>query len=174
MASQQPGTVTRIVSGCNPQEQATLQQIFDKQIVPMSDSFQIHFTPDYSRLKKGLKFVYFNKPFGMRHWMQNALGFPDNPVNDNAIVILMDPDQLILRPFTHNNFSNTEWRFLDGDTYTSVQHGKPMGQLYGFGLQWKDKIDMSKITADSPITTMSRSDARAGYIVGPPYIATGT
>ena len=63
MVVQQPGTVTRIVSGCNEEDQATLQGIFDDQIRPMApERFKIHFTPDFSGIKGGpQKFVYFNK-----------------------------------------------------------------------------------------------------------------
>jgi hypothetical protein len=180
MITQQPGIVTRIVSGCNDEDEAALRKIFADQILPMApDRFKIHFTPDYSKIKDTTQpFVYFNKPFGMRHWMQNALGFPDNPENEDAIVILMDPDQLILRPFTNNNFTNTEWQFIKkGDIPRSrVEHGKPMGQLYGFGLQWKQKINMTLVSPSekSPVDQMGFSEAQAGYIVGPPYVATGT
>lgn len=179
MAVNQPGTVTRIVSGCNQEEEATLQALFDTQIKPMApERFKIHFTPDYSNVKGGkTKFVYFNKPFGMRHWLQSALGFPDNPIDEDSIVVLMDPDQLILRPFRNNDFSNTQWKFVPPDQKprTKIEHGYPMGQLYGFALQWKQKIDMTKVSPNepSPVTTMSNEEARAGYIVGPPYIATG-
>lgn len=179
MAVNQPGTVTRIVSGCNEEEENTLQALFDTQIKPMSpERFKIHFTPDFSNVKGGkTKFVYFNKPFGMRHWLQTALGFPYDPIDEDSIVVLMDPDQLILRPFRNNDFSNTQWKFVPPDQQprTKIEHGYPMGQLYGFALQWKQKIDMALVspTEPSPVTTMSNEEARAGYIVGPPYIATG-
>jgi hypothetical protein len=179
MAVNQPGTVTRIVSGCNEEEESTLQALFDQQIKPMApERFKIHFTPDYSNVKGGkTKFVYFNKPFGMRHWLQTALGFPYNPIDEDSIVVLMDPDQLILRPFRNNDFTNTQWKFVPSDQKprTKIEHGYPMGQLYGFALQWKQKIDMTLVSPNepSPVTTMSNEEARAGYIVGPPYIATG-
>lgn len=180
MAVKQPGTVTRIVSGCSEEEQGQLQKVFDEQIKPMAPTrFKIHFTPDYSHIKgSGPAFVYFNKPYGMRHWLQNELGFPNHPRDEDAIVILMDPDQLILRPFRNNDFSNTEWKFIPKDEQprTKVEHGKPMGQMYGFGLQWKDKVDMKLVLPKgetSPINEMTRDEARAGYIVGPPYVATG-
>jgi len=55
-------------------------------------------------------------------------------------------------------------------------HGGPMGQRYGFGLQWKEKVRMSYVAPDlleaSPVDALSRADANAGYVVGPPYIAT--
>jgi peptidyl serine alpha-galactosyltransferase len=175
--SKQPGTVTRIVSGCDDEEaEKKMQEIFDTEIGPMSPEgrFKLHFTPDYSTLPNGKKFVYFNKPFGMKHWLENALGHPNNPVNKDAIVILLDPDQLIMRPFTNNDFTNTDWKFLGKNEkpYTRVEHGKPMGQLYGFGTQWRTKVDMKKLAPDSPIIKLSSEDARKSYIVGPPYVAT--
>lgn len=180
MVIRQPGTVTRIVSGCSDEEEKTLQAVFDEQIRPMAPSrFKIHFTPDFSSVKGSKqKFVYFNKPFGMRHWLENAIGFPRNPQNEDAIVILLDPDQLITRPFTGNNFTNTEWKFVPTgeEPRTQITHGYPMGQLYGFGLQWADKVDMKGVLKEgetTPISDMSRDELRRGYIVGPPYVATG-
>jgi hypothetical protein len=176
MRIQQPGTVTRIVSGCEDSEtEQKLQDLFDEQIKPMNPTnFRIHFTPDYSRIKEGRPFVYFNKPFGMKHWLENALGFPDSPVNPEAIVILLDPDQLILRRFTNNDFNNTQWKFISNDQepYIKIEHGKPMGQLYGFGLQFHDKVDIDKLAPNSPIKKLTRKQLQAGYIVGPPYVAT--
>jgi peptidyl serine alpha-galactosyltransferase len=196
--SGQPGTVTRIVSGCQPDEQVTLQRIFDDQISPMlllkednnnersKQRFAIHFTPDYSRVKPRVNYKYFNKPYGMKHWMENALGFPSNPQNEEAIVILMDPDQLIIRPFVDNNFTNTAWKFVPKNEtpYVRIQHGRPMGQMYGFYLQWKQKINMTLVLQDSseysaandelpsPVDALDNTQAQRGYIVGPPYIAT--
>jgi hypothetical protein len=62
MKSKQPGTITRIVSGCDPEDQDKLQKFFDETIHPMSPEgrFKIHFTPDYSHLK-GKFYPYFNK-----------------------------------------------------------------------------------------------------------------
>jgi peptidyl serine alpha-galactosyltransferase len=176
--SNQPGTITRIVSGCaNSDEESKMKAIFDEEIYPMEPSgrLKIHFTPDYSKLKNGKSFVYFNKPFGMKHWLENALGYPSRPINDDAIIILVDPDQLIMRPFTNNNFSNTEWKFLNPDEAprSSIHHGQPMGQLYGFGLQWKNQVNMTQLGfPNSPVDRLSYREAQAGYILGPPYVAT--
>jgi hypothetical protein len=182
MLSGQPGTITRIASGCSEEDQATLQAFFDDKIatmVPEKGRFRIHFTPDYSRLKPGPWYKYFNKPFGTKHWLEHALGFPDNPVNEDAIVVLMDPDQIILRAFRNNDFSNTVWSDLPpGQTAprTRIEHGKPMGQRYGFGLQWKTSVDQKKLLGeggkDSPLLTLTDAEMAAGYAVGPPYIAT--
>jgi peptidyl serine alpha-galactosyltransferase len=176
MVVNQPGTITRIVSGCDDKEsEEKITQIFNEQIKPMApDRFTIHITPDYSKLDNGKHFVYFNKPFGMKHWLENKLGFPNKPSNKDAIVILVDPDQLILRPFRNNDFSNTAWAHIaKGATpYSQVEHGRPMGQLYGFGLQWRNKVNMTAIAPHSPVDQLSYTQAQAGYIVGPPYVAT--
>ena len=179
MKIKQPGTVTRIVSGCNEKEEATLRQIFQDTIVPMEpERFKIHFTPDFAKiLKPGINYPYFNKPCGMKHWLEQALGFPDNPQNEDAIVILLDPDQAIMRPFKDNDFSNTEWIHLKdpNNVRTQIMHGAPMGQRYGFYLQWKEKVRMSYVAPEdqpSPVDSLSNQDANSGYVVGPPYIAT--
>ena len=110
----------------------------------------------------------------MQHWLTNALGYPDNhKVHDDTIIILMDPDQLILRPFT-NDFSNsTEVFKIYGGYKHKVEHGAPFAQEYGYGLQWKTKVKMDHIAPDSPVVSMSMDEARKFYIgMGPPYIAT--
>ena len=98
------------------------------------------------------------------------MGYPNHPVNDEAIVILMDPDQIILRPFRNNDFSNTNWRFAKQDkARTTIQHGYPMGQLYGFGLQWRNKVKMEDIAPydlPSPVDQLTGQQARDGFIAG--------
>lgn len=133
MIVKQPGTVTRIVSGCNEEQEATLRKTFREMIEPMAPGrFKVHFTPDYSNLVPNYK--YFNKPFGTKHWLENVLGFPDNPTTEDAIVILLDPDQAIVRPFTNNDFSNTIWKEIEEgkEPRTRIEHGFPMGQVRYF------------------------------------------
>ena len=125
--------------------------------------------------KKMLRLSFALIAFGMKHWLENALGYPNKPVNEDAIVVLLDPDQLIMRPFRDNDFSNTQWKFLKNkEPRIRIEHGAPMGQLYGFALQWKDKVTMDHISPNEPsyVDQMSRDEAHAGYCVGPPYIAT--
>jgi peptidyl serine alpha-galactosyltransferase len=181
MVSKQPGTITRVASGCTPEDEGKLLAFFNDKIATMAETpgkFRIHFTPDYSRLKPGPWYKYFNKPYGTKHWLEHALGFPDKPINEDAIVILMDPDQIILRPFRNNNFTNTVWTHLPpGVTQprTKIEHGHPMGQRYGFGLQWRSSVDAKKLLGegvDSPLLHLSKTEANLGYVVGPPYIAT--
>ena len=45
----QPGTVTRIASGCNEKEAKQAQDFYEKTIKTMSDRFYLHLTPDFSK-----------------------------------------------------------------------------------------------------------------------------
>jgi hypothetical protein len=174
LQSGQEGKLTRIASGCKDQDTEDIKKIFKEKFAVMApDRFSLHLTPDFSRVKPGLNFKYFNKPFGMQHWLTNALGYPGNHVHDDTIIILMDPDQLILRPFT-NDFSNSTevWKIKNGYKL-KVEHGAPFAQQYGFALQWLDKVKMDHIAPDSPVVTMPRGEAQNYYYaMGPPYIAT--
>ncbi|KAL7570669.1 hypothetical protein ACA910_014942 [Epithemia clementina (nom. ined.)] len=154
------------------------------------------------------QYKYYNKPFGTKHWMEHALGYSftttktervanrnggknnnsiiyttetlDNPAHDDTIIILLDPDQIILRPFVRNDFTQDGWKFLDSDEVpqTAIRHGAPMGQMYGFSVQWKTKVNTTQLlgplaaTVQSPIDDLSMKQAQKSYIVGPPYIAT--
>ena len=180
--SGQPGQVTRIASGCNQQDAKILQDLFEKEIKPMQPGrFHLHLTPDFARsAKPGIDFKYFNKPFGVRHWMQNALGYPDKAhVHDDTIIILLDPDQIIIRPITkYFEHSVEAWRPRGRSKvpiYQSVEHGQPFGQQYGFGMQWKTKVDINHVCncTNSRISTMDPAEMQAHYSLGPPYIATG-
>jgi hypothetical protein len=169
LVSGQPGTVTRIVSGCGQEDEMKARKVFQEQIEPMAPGrFKIHFTPDFATVKKGVTFPYFNKPFGTKHWLENAMGYPGNPVDEDSIVVLMDPDQLIIRPFENNDFSNERWIHLKKgeEPRTRIEHGAPMAQLYGFGLQWKTKVDMAHISPNepSPVDDLTQQEAQ-GYAV---------
>jgi hypothetical protein len=111
----------------------------------------------------GVTFPYFNKPFGTKHWLEHVMGYPNNSVDDDAIVVLMDPDQLIMRPFENNDFSNEQWIHLNQgeEARTRIEHGHPMGQLYGFGNQWKNKVNMTHIYphGPSPVDDLSSHEA---------------
>jgi hypothetical protein len=157
-----------------------MKQVFKEQIAGMDTRFKLHFTPDYSRIKSGDEFKYFNKPYGVHHWLEHEIGFPDHvsKKDKDSIVVLLDPDQLIMRPFRDNDFSNTAWNFLDEGEKprTRIEHGFPMGQEYGFHLQWKTKVNMTGFVKPeelpSPVDLMDANEAKKGYIVGPPYVAT--
>lgn len=170
LVTKQPGSVTRIVSGCNAEDEVQARKVFSEQIEPMApDQFKIHFTPDFSTVKPGVKFTYFNKPFGMKHWLENALGYPGSSLHDDSIVVLMDPDQLITRPFANNDFTNERWVHMDRGQVpqTRIEHGKPMGALYGFGLQWRTKVNMTYIhpAGHSPVDDLTHREAQSSYAV---------
>jgi hypothetical protein len=52
LAVQQPGNVTRIASGCSAQETVELHHFHERYIARMSKHFLLHFTPDYSELRR--------------------------------------------------------------------------------------------------------------------------
>ena len=60
----QPGHVTRIASGCSPEEAEDLKRLHKQRIEIMSDRFHLHLTPEFSKVKPGVKFKYMNKPYG--------------------------------------------------------------------------------------------------------------
>jgi peptidyl serine alpha-galactosyltransferase len=184
MKSQQPGKVTRIAA-CKEEQEAKALTAHHKQFIePMSPNFLLHITPDYSEIKGGEAFHYFNKPFSCHHWMEHALGYNpkhkqvgDNP-HDNVIVILCDPDQIIMRPFTNNQLHNTSEIWIKRTTHPIigyVDHGKPMGQMYGFYDQWATKTNITRYVPKeelpSFVQTMSEAEKRENYAVGPPYLA---
>lgn len=186
--SGQEGHITRIVSGCSEDDEVKLQGIFDKEIESMNPGkLHLHLTPDFSNVPKEHKgsFKYFNKPFGVRHWMEHALGYPDNhELHDDSIIILMDPDQIMLRPFT-NDFTNSseKWKLHASKRKSKVEHGAPFAQQYGYGIQWytggrkRDKIDPEYVFQDgrlpTPVSNVTRQEVKDYYsAMGPPYIAT--
>ena len=97
---------------------------------------------------------------GVKHWLENALGYKYegrvSTVHDDEIVILVDPDMLIQKPFV-NDFSDlpfSVWRFEDqfrrdpSKMWTKVRHGAPIAQDYSFGAAWlrAAKANLSEYT----------------------------
>jgi hypothetical protein len=177
MQSGQEGHVTRIASGCKAgQEAHDIRQIFENEIEVMAPPgrHRLHLTPDYSRVgSNGTKetphrpFKYYNKPFGVRHWMKHALGYPENhELHDDSIVILLDPDQILMRPFTNDFTASTEtWR-LETGYKLKVEHGSPFSQQYGYGLQWLNHIDIEYVFDGkrTPVANLTKSDAFSYYM----------
>jgi peptidyl serine alpha-galactosyltransferase len=174
--------------------------------------FHLHLTPDYSTVRPGHSYLFFNKAFGMKHWMEHGLGY--NSMNDkyycedddttrtrepnehdDTIIILLDPDQLVLKPFTQNytDVQHLGWvRRADQNENSVVQRGTSITQLYGFGEQWYTKINLTRLfyandDDDSSTKTLeypeSETDIRSSalwnvteaqqlaYAAGPPYLA---
>ena len=194
----QPGNVTRIVSGCNDKErEATASFHRDAIAGVMSSRFRIHFTPGYVKTHTKRVYKYMNKPYGLRHWMENVLGCPrddeaqqvDHGKNktfvssslsctvDDDIIILIDPDQILTRPLTHDFSSDptTIWALEPSDpTLRYVRHGNPIAQQDGYLTSKWLELDTDFITnsTNSPAKSLHRLDGPRYYNAGPPYMAT--
>lgn len=156
----------------------------------LHQSFHLHLTPDFSRVRLSNgkdPYKYMNKPFGVRHWMESGLGLSWSADNStitsssaeqhqrllDAIVILMDPDMILLRPIGHD-FSDASELWVDGERpeTTKVTHGHPIAQQDGYlSSEWM-KLDSAYITQNK---TLQRPDWNSGpkhWNTGPPYLAT--
>jgi len=171
----QPGTITRIASGCEGDDIDKEKEFHERISKHMSPNFKLHFTPHFSKVKDGegtntgKDYKYFNKPFGLLHWLEHA----EEKVTDDDIVILLDPDQVLTRPIT-NDFSNLIENLLIGDNpKTKVEHGSPFAQKYGLFSEWTE-YDLETITnsKDTPARAVNVQDALDHYPAGPPYLAT--
>jgi len=187
MKVNQPGTVTRIASGCTDEEAAAEQKWHDENVASaMSTDFKLHLTPHFSGVKdKDGKTVgdykFFNKPFGLLHWLEHAIGFEGDSQGEDKeiahkddVVILIDPDMVLLRPIT-GDFSN-ERDVVIGKRHEKerkyfVKHGSPFAQKYGFGAQWT-KLDLEIIAGKNTPSKIDNWNAGSFYPVGPPYLAT--
>jgi len=135
----QKGRITRIASGCDEEQQKELQDLYNE----LYPQYSLHFTPDFKHdSKSGKKYDFYNKPYGINHWLQYA----QPPVPSGTIVVIIDPDMIFLRPITSQVKSNPANIYLksfnsDSDQVpTKVQRGLPVAQLYGLGAPWtKDK-----------------------------------
>lgn len=135
----------------------------------LNPRFRVHFTPDYKTdPKTGARYDFYNKPFGFRHWLDN-----DPNIHPDAIIALLDPDFIFLRPLTYKLkedsvlFSPT---VTQEDLIDEVKEGHPVAQHYGIGSHWT-KFKVAYIAGDSsPALKVSISDANLYYSVGPPYM----
>lgn len=172
--SGQEGEVTRIASGCKTKEiEAQMVETHRKLIQSMNPNFQLHITPDYTNLIPDIPFKYFNKCFGMQHWMKHKLKMP-NPEQNNKVFVLLDPDQIVIRPFD-DDYLHELWH--SQRNFTTVTHGQPMAQLYGMGARFMDKMDWEFVLGgkdvESPLWTSTKKEMAKYYVTGPPYVATG-
>lgn len=94
----QPGYVTRIASGCSQQQKDEVLKFHKQAISKLSNKFSVHFTPDFSKISND-NYKYYNKPFGIQHWLQYGLKYQDDiPTLENSIIMILDPDMILLRP----------------------------------------------------------------------------
>ena len=167
----QHGTVTRIASDCKDADRKLLQEFHDGRIAVMSDNFKLHFAPPCpdSRSK------YFNKPYGLRDFMEKVLGYPDNK-HDDDIIMIVDPDMMLLRPLTHTfDVRRITWVLDSESNYDTVKHGQPIAQTYGYGNSWLTSLGKNASAVageDSPALKVSSVDANKRYPAGPPYLLT--
>jgi peptidyl serine alpha-galactosyltransferase len=167
----QPGNVTRLVSGCNDLQAQAQIEVFEEKIAPLSPHFSLHITPDYG-VHDNQK--YWNKPNGLLDWMEKVLGFPERSADyRNDIVIIVDPDMMLLRPIT-NNFDdyNADW-VSDLHINSRILRGRPVAQAYGFGAGWLTSLkgNLAHVVGpDSPAHQVTLADAGTFYPAGPPYL----
>ena len=97
---------------------------------------------------------------------------------DDDIVILMDPDMILLRPLMHDftDADNHIWVETKGEPATRVvRHGFPMAQQDGYlSNEWM-KFNVSHITNETEGSYVPMPPWRDGPIhwnTGPPYLAT--
>ena len=179
MASGFTGNVTRVAS-CETDEAAeSLQKLHIEQIFrPMSNKFRLHTTPDYSHMVQP-KYNFFNKPFGIQHWMTHGLKFPQySSEYEKTIFVLMDPDQFLLRPFKRDMSTDPEiWS--DANGFRIVGKGQPMAAKYGFGGQFFSRFNISELLAlpgiretasTSGLLKMTMKEMDKEYNIGAPYV----
>lgn len=154
MKVRQPGHVTRIVSGCDPDEAVAMKEWFQNSVQFMSERFHLHMTPKFSEVKDEQgnvigEYSFFNKPYGLKHFLEHFdhIGFHDsvNPStatfdHEDDIVILVDPDMILMRPIT-KDFSDDRdtliaQRRKDHILSREVKHGVPFAQT----CKWLSRI----------------------------------
>lgn len=179
----QPGNVTRLASGCSPEEEKTLTEFHASHIQTMSNRFHLHFTPEYGRIRLSegrVRYKYMNKPYSVRHWMEHVLGLnetqPIPPEIENDVIILMDPDMILLRPLTHD-FSTDRVIWADQQPENDkmkVIHGNPMAQQDGYLISEWLRFNITNITQDpnTPALLVKEREAPTRWNTGPPYLAT--
>lgn len=150
--SKHPGKLTRIASGCENEEQKLAAQR-----TAISEA-NIFFSPDYCEMDEivmGDEFTrkrrychLWNKPMGMNYWLDNAK-------ISESVVVLLDPDQIIVKPFEVHMKSIGEH---------FVSEGKPTHNRYGYGCEWQHHCTQPHCKK------LSCNEARLKYTVGPPYM----
>lgn len=118
---------------------------------------------------------FYNKPWGVKHWLANA----EPPIADGVTVALIDPDMIFLRPLI-KKIRGTPNLLYDKSTTTGqvikeIALGKPVAQMYGLGAPWTNdyhkKFNRTKICGvGSPCLKSDMDFGEAHFAVGPPYI----
>jgi hypothetical protein len=172
-AAGQQGPITRIASGCDDAKKEALRALYGK----LHPEYHVHFTPDFKLDKRtGKKYDFYNKPYGLLHWLENA----DPPIKSGTVIGLIDPDMIFLRPLTARVKGDPQVLYTPPVTaehlFDYAGKGRPVAQQYGLGAPWtkKENIKLNRTAIcglGSPC--MKVPDERTGamqYSVGPPYI----
>ncbi len=174
----QPGDVIRIASGCSDKQKEELSDFHESVIKKLSPNFHVHFTPDFTKIS-GDNYKYYNKPFGVQHFMTHWLKYDEsNEKLKNSIIMILDPDMILLRPLTYDFTSSNVMihRSKRGPPKVKkVMHGQPWASLYAFG-DGPFRQDMNYIFSnhtDSPALNVTSDEKHNNYPGGPPYMATG-
>jgi hypothetical protein len=101
--------------------------------------FSFHSLPYHSVANSGpscsFLFIddFYNKPWGLKHWLENS----EHPIPDNAIIALLDPDMIFLRPLTPYIKSQPyiiSKRIPKDEIIDRIGEGHPVSQQYGLGI----------------------------------------
>lgn len=166
----QKGSITRIASGCNEEKQVEITELYKKL---WGSIYNAHFTPDFKKTSDGKKYDFYNKPYGLKHWLENT------QLPSNTVIALIDPDFIFLRPLTLKLAGEENNIFYKEETPENVPKligkGQPVAQLYGLGAPWaagKTKnFDRDSICpAGSPCLQTKVSYGERHFSVGPPYL----
>jgi len=170
----QRGSVSRIASGCDDAKKESLNKLYEK--VWPDRQYRAHYTPDFKKdSKSGKKYDFYNKPWGVKHWLE----FAEPPVQSEVVVALLDPDMILLRPITVEiaSLDNAIWssRLDKREMLPRVVQGRPVAQLYGLGAPWTNdkhpKFNRTRICGEgSPCLQGKERWAAEHFAVGPPYL----
>ena len=159
-----------------------------------SSRFHIHFAPAHPEQEKvgGLRvhLKYFNKAAGLQHWMEEVVGYSDgtdSTKHDDTVIVVMDADMVILRPFEDGFDHKTElWKvtleetIAQGGIAKQVQHGRPMAQHSSYAFPWWTAVDDKNIQTLPPrvsegitkLQSLTGRDIDQHYSAGLPFLLT--
>ncbi|RYH15261.1 hypothetical protein EON65_32015 [archaeon] len=127
----QPGIITRIASGCDQAQQEHLTTLYKTLY---GDYCTVHFTPDFKKDAQSQRsYDFYNKPWGIKHWLEYA----NPPIPEDAIIALLDPDMVFLRPLTPVVAGSpyiVRRKFPMTEMIEEVGEGRPVSQTYGLGM----------------------------------------
>ena len=179
----QPGDVTRVVSGCSPEQQSSMSAWHETYVSgSMSRHFHVHFTPTFDKTDSGSEYKFFNKPFGLLHWLENGIGLDPvtgklKPEDATTIFAVLDPDMVLIKPLVNDFSSPTEHRWTVPKRQprpTRVTDGRPVAQVYGLGSKWTT-FPLASITGNpsTPALSVGAQAASDLYAAGPPFLLSG-